>query len=293
VADTGTGSGTVRLDVIDNDSIRDVMNYPLGGAGAGNGNFTIGEFYSVNPPPAVVSILRASANPTGAASVDFTVTFSEAVTGVDPTDFALTFTGITGPSVTSVTGTGTTYTVAVNTGSGSGTLRLDLMDDNTIIDASSIPLGGAGVENYITGEVYDIDRISPTVVSIVRASASPTGAASVDYTVTFSKAVTGVDTADFAPTMTGGVTGASVTGVTGSGTTYTVAVNTGSGSGTLRLDLMDDDTIIDAASNPLGGAGAQNFTTGEVYDIDKVVRRSSRSCVPLLIRQPPPVWTTP
>jgi len=51
------------------------------------------------------------------------VTFSEAVTGVDTTDFALT--GIPSASVTSVTGTGATRTVAVNTGSGDGTLRLD------------------------------------------------------------------------------------------------------------------------------------------------------------------------
>jgi predicted outer membrane repeat protein len=50
--------------------------------------------------PAVVSIVRASANPTSAAIVTFTVTFSEAVTGVDASDFALTktFTLIGDPS---------------------------------------------------------------------------------------------------------------------------------------------------------------------------------------------------
>ena len=47
---------------------------------------------------------------------------------------------------------------------------------------------------------------------------------------------------------------ASITAVSGSGATYTVTANTGVGSGTIRLDVVDDDSIIDAGSNPLGGA---------------------------------------
>jgi hypothetical protein len=48
-------------------------------------------------------------------------------------------------------------------------------------------------------------------------------------------------------------------------------VNTGSGDGTIRLDVMDDDSIKDAAGNPLGGVniGDGNFTTGESYTITK------------------------
>jgi hypothetical protein len=34
--------------LIDNDSIKDVSNNPLGGPGAGNGNFTAGEIYTIN-----------------------------------------------------------------------------------------------------------------------------------------------------------------------------------------------------------------------------------------------------
>ncbi|MGH7486186.1 MAG: hypothetical protein ACREMY_11400, partial [bacterium] len=46
-------------------------------------------------PPTVASIVRASADPTNAASVAFTVTFSDAVTGVDASDFVVTQTGTT------------------------------------------------------------------------------------------------------------------------------------------------------------------------------------------------------
>jgi PKD repeat protein len=65
------------------------------------------------------------------------------------------------------------------------------------------------------------------------------------------------------------VTGAAITNVTGSGATYTVTVNTGSGNGTIRLDLVDDDSIRDLANLPLGGAGTGNgnFTSGEIYTI--------------------------
>ena len=115
------------------------------------------------------------------------------------------------------------------------------------------------------------DATPPTVSSIVRANPSPTAASSVDFTVTFSESVTGVGTGDFSLTTTG-VSGASVTSVSAdSGITRTVTVNTGTGSGTIRLDVTDDDTIVDLSANKLGGDGAGNgnFTTGEVYTVDK------------------------
>ena len=259
---TGTGSGTIRLDVTDNDSIINGSSTPLGGAGAGNGNFTTGETYTIDKtPPVVQSIVRASTNPTNAASVNFTVSFGESVVGLDTTDFSLTTTGVSGASVSGVTGSGP-YTVSVNTGSGDGTIRLDFTSNGSVTDS----LGNANVTSFNSGEVYTIDKSGPTVVSSVRANADPTSASSVDFTVTFSESVTGVDTSDFSTTNTGAVTGTSVTGVTGSGTTYTVTVNTGTGaSGTVRLDVNNGASIQDAVGNAL----ASGFTSGEAYTIDR------------------------
>jgi hypothetical protein len=98
-----------------------------------------------------------------------------------------------------------------------------------------------------------------------------THAASVGFTVIFSKPVTGVDVQDFILSATG-VTGALIKDVSGSGDTYTVTVSTGSGNGTIRLDLVDDDSIKDTADDPLGGMGAGNgdFTSGEMYDVNKI-----------------------
>ncbi len=108
--------------------------------------------------PYVSSIVRASANPTSAASVNFTVTFSEPVTGVGLSDFTLTKSGASGAAVSGFSGTGSVYTVTVNTGSGNGTLRLNLTDDNSIVDTDLNPLGGptAGDGNFTGGETFTV-----------------------------------------------------------------------------------------------------------------------------------------
>ena len=60
-----------------------------------------------------------------------------------------------------------------------------------------------------------------------------------------------------------------ITGVTGSGDTYTVTANTGPGNGTLGLNLVDNDSISDGGGK-LGGTGRGNGSfTGQVYTIDR------------------------
>jgi hypothetical protein len=273
---TGTGDGTLRLDLIDDDSILDIVDNPLGGAGAGNGNFTAGELYTVakSAPsvPVVTGSLRADPNPTAADLVSFTVTFSEAVSGVDPGDFSLTTSGgLNGALVANVSGSGNMYTVIIATGSGDGGLRLDVLDDDSIRNASDMPLGGAGAGNgtFTTGEAYTVDKTVPVVTGSLRADPNPTAANSVNFTVVFSEAVTGVDASDFSVSTTGTISGAAITGVSGSGYLYTVSAATGSGDGTIRLDVIDNDSILDVAGLPLAGAGIGNgnFTTGEEYSI--------------------------
>lgn len=111
---------------------------------------------------------------------------------------------------------------------------------------------------------------APIVTSINTSSASPTKInTAVTWTVVFDTAVTGVDLTDFSLVQADGVTGASLSSVSGSGTTYTVTANTGTGTiGTLTLKLIDNDTIINAYSVPLGGVGAGNGNfTGQSYTV--------------------------
>jgi hypothetical protein len=147
---TGTGEGTLRLDVPVTATITDPLGTPLGDL-----PYTGGQPYTVDrTAPTVLSILRASPNPTGASTVDFAVTFSESVTGVAADDFSFT-TGdrVSGPSVLGITGAGAMRTDTVGTGVGGGTLRLDIPASATIADLAGNPLGGLP---YEAGEAYTI-----------------------------------------------------------------------------------------------------------------------------------------
>jgi hypothetical protein len=104
----------------------------------------------------------------------------------------------------------------------------------------------------------------PTVLSITRADPSPTTSANIHFSVTFSEAVTGVDAADFSLTSTGSISAASIIDVSGGAMVYTVTVNTGSGNGTIRLDVPASANFTDFSGNPPAGLP---YTGGETYTI--------------------------
>src|SRR5437764_11476049 len=110
------------------------------------------------------------------------------------------------------------------------------------------------------GQTYD--TTPPTLVSITQTESSLTTASTVDYTVRSSEPVTGVNASDFSLATTGlaGASVASVTPITGSsGTQYAVAVDTGSGDGTITLDLTGI-AITDLAGNGYSGGAFQPQT---------------------------------
>ncbi len=243
------------------------------------------------PPAQVNYITRVDANPTNASSIVFNVNFVADVTGVDVSDFTLTTSGVSGASVAHVSGSGSSYLITVNTGSGDGEIRLDVTDNDTILSSYLMPLGGVGIGNgnFTFGEKYTIDKTPPSVLSITRASASPSAMQNVSYLVTFSENVTGVDSADFT-LVTSGVAGAFVSGVNGSGNTRVVSVSTGQGSGTIQLNFVDNDSVTDLVTNPISGGAA-----GEVYTIQKrqlkaPVLRSPRSGATLNNNMPNFIW---
>lgn len=139
------------------------------------------------------------------------------------------------------------------------------MRATVLADAAFDAVGNGNVTGSFS-RVYD--PVPPSVVSIVRVGASPTAASQVLYTVTFSESVSGVDKGDFNLTPSG-LSGVSILAVSGQDVTRTVTVGTGKGNGTLRLNVVDNDSIRDGAGNPLGGAGAGNgaFAAGQVYQI--------------------------
>ena len=170
-------------------------------------------------------------------------------------------------------------TVTVNdstAGAGMGTVTYSATGKNT---------AGATITRQdtvnVTWTTGSCDTTAPSVSSIAVADANPTNTTDpLDWTVTFSESVTGVDAADFNLVNTGLGGSPAITGVSGSGASYTVTASSGSGSGTLGLNLTDNDSIKDAANNFLGGTGSGNGSfTGDVYVIDRAAPTMTGSAV--------------
>jgi hypothetical protein len=140
-------------------------------------------------------------------------------------------------------------------------------------DFGAGPLTSAGVTDIFVSKL-GIDVVAPTVTSIVRASSNPTTAANVNFTVTFSEPVSGVAAGDFTLTTTGSIARASVSGVGGGPIAYTVTVNTGTGNGTIRLDVPVSATIADLVGHPLASLP---YVSGEFYTINKIITPTQTS----------------
>ncbi|MCE7990429.1 MAG: T9SS type A sorting domain-containing protein [Roseivirga sp.] len=111
--------------------------------------------------PDVQSIVRADPNPASATSVEYTVTFSEAVYGVTTNNFSLVFTGTQDAAIASLSASsGTSITVTVDNIIGEGSFGLNLNNTSGITDVAGNDLSGT-----FTGEVYNTN-ISPTDISL-------------------------------------------------------------------------------------------------------------------------------
>jgi len=263
----------LNFDLIDDDSIVDLAGNPLGGLGISNGNYSAENVYSAARAfPSIETITCSCPSPTNAPTIEFVVSLTQPVSGVDPGDFFLQSPNLAGSSIQRVSGDGSTYHVSVNTGVGEGELSLSLRDDDSIMNALGIPLGGSGIANgdFTNGASVSIDRSAPRATSIIRASNNPSDSDTVDFIVTFSEPVYGVNREDFS-TFTAEIAEASIVEVSDFNPFYLVRVNTGVGSGNLRLDLSDRGSITDRAGNELGGdlIGDGNFSEGDSFTIYK------------------------
>ena len=221
-----------------------------GSAVSANSNTNTFTVDTVAPTVAISSTAGASGGTTSTTPIPFTVTFSEGVTGFTAGDVV-----VSNGTLSGFAGTGTTYTFNV-TPTTAGTVT-------TVNVAANVAQDAAGNGNTVAPQ-FTITYSVPTatVVSVTGLTPSPTATAQVSYQVTLSGSVTGVTASNFSLTTTGAVSGASVASVAGSGSTYTVAVNTGTGNGTLRLNVANATGISPAITNT-------PFTGGTTYTITK------------------------
>jgi hypothetical protein len=136
---------------------------------------------TIDAPPRVLSIGTVGPNMTTGPSVQFTITFSEDVQGVDSSDFTLVKTGTIVSGQTLVTPVSpSVYSVTVNGVTGTGTLGLNLINDGTIRDLASNLLATAATGpsySIAPAPVITIQPVGPTVTagsSTVPSAGSPT-----------------------------------------------------------------------------------------------------------------------
>ncbi|MBK7217014.1 MAG: ExeM/NucH family extracellular endonuclease [Candidatus Promineofilum sp.] len=193
-------------------------------------------------PTVTINQAAGQADPTGSSPINFTVVFSEPVTGFNDAD--VTLSGTAGATTAVVTGSGTTYNVAVSGMTGSGTV-IATIAANVAEDAlGNDNAASTSTDNTVTYNAPD--TTAPTVtINQAAGQADPTSASPINFTVVFSEPVTGFTDADVTLSGTAGATTAIVTG---SGTTYNVAVSGMTNDGTV-IATVAANVAEDAAGN--------------------------------------------
>ena len=154
-----------------------------------------------NPSPGVSSFTNTTSTPTNLNSLDFSLSFTVSVSGVDSTDFTMTGTS----------GTNGTWTKTVVSGSGAGPYVIRVANSSAIAGTVGLSVSLAGISNASTGATgsasissssVTIDLTAPTIT--LTAPTSPNKNATLTFTVTSSEVLTGLATTDFSTVITTG-----------------------------------------------------------------------------------------
>ena len=223
---------------------------------AGNDAFQIFSIDVVDAP-GITSIERAASAsatvPAAASSVVYTVTFSQAVTGVDAGDFTLTPTGNASGTIASVSGSGDSYTVTVTGLSGDGTLRLDLNGSGTgIQNGSSVGVINGG---FTSGQTFTLDHTAPSAPAGVAMTANTDSGSSSSDAITSDTTPVFIGTGEANATVmlydTDGTTVLGTSTADGSGNWSITSSTLSAGDHTLTVRQTDAAGNVSAASNGL------------------------------------------
>lgn len=136
--------------------------------------------YDVRKPTVVIG--ATTSNPTNASPIPVAFTFSKDVTGFSAADIS-----VSGGTATGLSGSGANYTANI-TPSGNGTVTVNL--------PANVAEDNAGNGNIAATQFSIVSERTPPSVVITSSESSPTNAALIPVTFTFSKAVTGFSAGD-------------------------------------------------------------------------------------------------
>ena len=206
------------------------------------------------PPSVTINQATSQVDPTSAHTINFSVVFSEAVTDFATGDVSLG--GTAGATTATVTGSGTTYNVAVTGMTTSGTVIASLAAGVAHDSAGNASLASTTTDNQVS---YVMDTTSPTVtINQASGQTDPASAPPVNFTVVFSEPVTDFATGDVTINGTAGATTATVTG---SGSTYNVAITGMTGSGTVLASLAAGVAHDEAGNSSIASSSTDNQVT--------------------------------
>jgi hypothetical protein len=197
-------------------------------------------------PPTVA--VTTPASPTNALTFDYSLTFSESVTGLTTSDFAITGAGC---SIASVTGSANSYSVRVQSCNDGASAYLT-MAASSVSDAA-LNLGPVTAPTF-------------TTVTVDRSASAPTWSAAVatsymspSFQVDFSEAITGFTASDI--TNTGTATNCVFSVTSATVTRYAIAT-TGCSLGSVQLAIAQG-----AYADSLGNTGPQAVSSSGVTTV--------------------------
>ncbi len=194
------------------------------------------------PPTVTINQAVAQDDPTNASPINFTVTFSEPVSGFDGSDIDFTGSTTGGSLSATVTGGASVYNVAVSGMAGSGDVVASVN-----ASAAQDAAGNPSAASTFTDHTVTYDVTAPTVsVAAAAGQSDPTSTDPIEFEVTFSEDVSGFDSP--ADIVVSGTAGATTGVISGGPAVYLVTVSGMTQTGTVTVDVASG-AAADAAGN--------------------------------------------
>ncbi|HVF75249.1 MAG TPA: Ig-like domain-containing protein [Acidimicrobiales bacterium] len=240
-----TADGTVTLTVAAN-AAKDV---------AGNDNTAALETPQVTVERTAPTVTITGPVRTKAATVTFTLTFSEDVTGIANDDITVEGTAFNATSLNksyTVSGADDVYTLDVTGMDKDGTIVVSV--------AAGAGTDAAGNGNTAGGPFTATRDTDGPAVSVEQAAdqADPTNGSSVKYAIAFGEKVTGLTVADL--DTTGSIATLGTPTLTGSDANYTVTIPV-SGEGEVKLSLAAGAAVDEAGNGSDASTSTDNTVT--------------------------------
>jgi hypothetical protein len=225
------------------------------------------------------------ADPTTVSPIAFTLTFSEPVTGLTASD--LTLSGTAHPATVAISGVGPAYTLTVSGMSSSGTVSVAMNSAVVVDTALNSNTASTSVDNTVQ---FVLDTTPPSVtINQAAGQVDPTSNSPIVFAVQFSEAVADFVTGDV--TVGGSALPTSAV-VSGSGTTYTVAVSGMSAPGSVIATIAAGRAHDAAGNSSLASTSVDNtvtFTAPTTVQPATGLRVSAMSANAVTFRWTPPV----